>query len=114
MVTFHLPFLAHFQLPLTLLAEGIEPRHILYFTFDDEPGTVQDLLDMYRDSILEDQFPTGTRIYILLDEVQKCDGWAEQVKRNYDLYPNIKFILSPSPQLANHANLGPKVTKGAV
>jgi predicted AAA+ superfamily ATPase len=28
--------------------------------------------------------------------VQKCKKWSEQIKRNYDLYPNIKFVLSGS------------------
>ena len=79
-----------------LLSKGADPGSILYFSFDDEEGTVQDLLDEYRDSVLGKNFDSTRRLYIFLDEVHKAKNWAEQVKRNYDLYPNIKFILSGS------------------
>lgn len=79
-----------------LLSEKISPESILYFSFDDEKGTVQDLLDEYSDSVLGKPLNSSKRLYIFLDEIQKCNDWAEQVKRNYDLYPNIKFVLSGS------------------
>ncbi len=79
-----------------LLSRDIDPDSILYFSFDDEEGTVQDLLDEFKSSILGSPLESREKIYIFLDEVQKCKNWAEQVKRNYDLYPNIKFVLSGS------------------
>ncbi|MCI0480430.1 MAG: ATP-binding protein, partial [Candidatus Dadabacteria bacterium] len=68
----------------------------MFFSFDAEGGNIQDLLGEYRNSILAAPLESKKRIYVFLDEVQKCRGWAEQVKRNYDLYPNIKFVLSGS------------------
>jgi len=79
-----------------LLADGVEPNAVLFFSFDAEGGDIQNLLDEYRNTILAAPLESKKRIYIFLDEVQKCRGWAEQVKRNYDLYPNIKFVLSGS------------------
>lgn len=79
-----------------LLSNGVNPEAILYFSFDDEEGNVQDLIDEFRDSVLGQPLETNKRLYIFLDEVHKCRNWAEQIKRNYDLYPNIKFILSGS------------------
>jgi len=79
-----------------LLSEGVDPERILFFSFDAEKGDIQDLLDEYRDSILTSPFDSKERLYVFLDEIQKCKGWAEQVKRNYDLYPNIKFVLNGS------------------
>lgn len=79
-----------------LLAQGVEPERILFFSFDAEQGDVQDLLEEYRDSILATAFDSKERLYVFLDEVQKSKGWAEQVKRNYDLYPNMKFVLNGS------------------
>jgi len=79
-----------------LLSEGVEPESIMYFSFDAEKGTIHDLLDEYRNSILNTSLEFKKRVYVFLDEVQKCKNWAEEVKRNYDLYPNVKFILSGS------------------
>lgn len=79
-----------------LLGSGTEPRAILYFSFDGNPGTVQELLDLYRDTVLGRPIPAEGRVYLFLDEVQKCKGWSEEVKRNYDLFPNLKFVLSGS------------------
>ncbi len=82
-----------------LLENGTDPVNVLYFTFDDLSGNVQDLLDLYRDRILREPFQARERIFIFLDEVQKCPGWAEQVKRNYDLYPSLKFVVTGSASL---------------
>lgn len=34
------------------------------------------------------------RVYIFLDEIQKLKDWQNQIKIFYDLYPNLKFIVS--------------------
>ena len=90
-----------------LLRDGVSPESILYFSFDAEEGTIQDLLEFYRNTVLNAPLESRERIFVFLDEVQKCKGWAEQVKRNYDLYPNIKFILSGSVSF----NLGAGTTE---
>jgi predicted AAA+ superfamily ATPase len=43
--------------------------------------------------------PTKDHIYIFLDEIQKIEDWQSKVKIYYDLYPNIKFIVSGSSSL---------------
>jgi predicted AAA+ superfamily ATPase len=85
-----------YQAIRNLLSKDVDPDSILYFSFDDEKGTVQDLLDEFGSSVLGSPLESRDRVYIFLDEVQKCKKWAEQVKRNYDLYPKIKFVLSGS------------------
>ena len=90
-----------------LLSKKVEPDNILYFSFDAVDGTIQELLDEYSNSILEGALNSKGRLYVFLDEVQKCKNWAEQVKRNYDLYPNVKFILSGSVSF----ELGAKATE---
>jgi len=79
-----------------LLSNGVDPESILYFSFDAESGTIQELLEEYSNSIINEPLDSRNRIYVFLDEVQKCKNWAEEVKRNYDLYPNLKFLLSGS------------------
>jgi len=42
---------------------------------------------------------TAGKIYVFLDEIQKLKDWQEQLKLFYDLYPNIKFIVTGSASL---------------
>jgi predicted AAA+ superfamily ATPase len=39
------------------------------------------------------------RVLLLLDEVQKAEGWADQVKALYDRHRNLKVVLSGSESL---------------
>ncbi|MGE9811203.1 ATP-binding protein, partial [Ferroplasma acidiphilum] len=43
---------------------------------------------------------TGEKIYIFLDEVQKLKDFENKIKIYYDLYPDIKFILSGSASIS--------------
>jgi predicted AAA+ superfamily ATPase len=38
-------------------------------------------------------------VYVFFDEIQKVSDWQSKIKIYYDLYPNIKFILSGSSSL---------------
>jgi predicted AAA+ superfamily ATPase len=96
-----------YQAIRNLLSNGVDSENILYFSFDDELGVIEDLLLEYRDSVLGRAFEDNKRLFIFLDEAQKCKNWAEQVKRYYDLYPNIKFVLSGSVSF----ELGMKTTE---
>lgn len=85
-----------YQLVRRLLSSGTDPRRILYFSFDGEKARVADLLNHFKNDVLGEPIPGAGKLYFLLDEVQKAPGWSEDVKLNYDLYPNIKFVLSGS------------------
>lgn len=39
------------------------------------------------------------RLYIFFDEIQKLDGWQNQLKYYYDTYHKIKFFVSGSSSL---------------
>ena len=86
-----------FQLINHLLDTGTDPFSILYFTFDEDHTTIDDLLAAF-------QKQTGKelkmdRLFIFLDEVQKLNNFQNQIKIYYDLYPNLKFFLSGSTSL---------------
>ena len=79
------------------LLEQHDPQSIVYFTFDYGPVQLVDLLN-------ELQKITGTiwkkeKLFVFLDEVQKLDDWASQVKVVYDAFPNIRLILSGSASI---------------
>jgi uncharacterized protein len=82
-----------FQLIDRLIEEGTNPRNILYFTFDIKETELKYILKTFRED-LPGQVE-GMK-YIFLDEVQKLDGWAENLKVFYDLDEELKFIISGS------------------
>ena len=85
-----------FQLIEELLQRGVNPYHILYFSFDDEISEIRDIFSVYEKEVLKESISGLHRIYVFLDEVQKLEGWSEKVKIIYDLYPNCKIFLSGS------------------
>lgn len=86
-----------FQMINQLIVTKVDPYNIIYFTFDEYQPKIEQLLQDY-------QLQTGLdykkeKIYIFLDEIQKLDRFASQIKVFFDLYPNLKFILSGSTSL---------------
>jgi predicted AAA+ superfamily ATPase len=74
-----------------LIENKVERDSILYYSFDnskDLENILNDYLKLSNKNILED------KIFIFFDEIQKVEDWQNKIKVYYDLYPNIKFILS--------------------
>ena len=79
------------------LLKSVNPRHILYFSFDDLAFTIKDVLESYQKVILHSNIEDLKEpLYLFFDEIQKQDGWENTVKTYYDLYPGIRFFLSGS------------------
>jgi hypothetical protein len=81
------------------LDRGFERRRIFYFSFDEfRNSDIREILTVYEDMVgfgLRDG-----KYLVLLDEIQKNDGWENQLKVLYDLYgKNVKFIISGSESL---------------
>ncbi len=86
-----------FQLMEKLLVDGIEKTNIIYFNFDEYAESLDDLLKTYREAQKKD-FREG-KFFVFLDEIQKLENWPNQIKKFYDLYPKIKFVISGSESL---------------
>lgn len=84
-----------YQLIQELLDKKIINLNILYFSFDEQHLTLDDLIKDYEEKILRKRID-GEKIYIFLDEIQKLKDWQNKLKIYYDLYPNLKFIISGS------------------
>ncbi|MEM2263738.1 MAG: ATP-binding protein [Nitrososphaerota archaeon] len=81
------------------LLETEEPNKILYFSFEESLANVKEVLDFYEKQILKKVFEEAGRIFIFFDEIQYCENWPSIIKQYYDLYPNIKFLISGSSSL---------------
>ena len=80
---------------------NVKPDNILFLSFDEAliaPNlTLKDYLDAFLKDILKEK--TTESIYIFLDEIQYIDKWQHILKRYYDTYYNIKFVISGSSSL---------------
>ena len=89
------------QLIDDLLKDGVDPRFVLYFSFDEAPSDVRDVLETYQKQVLEATFEaTEDTVYVFFDEIQKVHDWESKIKVYYDLYPRIKFVLTGSASVA--------------
>lgn len=88
-----------YQLIQELLNKKVPPSSILYFSFDEELGDIEDLLETYREKILKCGFEECERVFVFLDEIQKVRNWQNKLKVYYDLHPNIKFVISGSASI---------------
>lgn len=81
-----------------LINEGTPRDNILYFSFDDEVTSLEEVIIKYQTRIGKNISSTDN-LYVFLDEIQKLDNWQHQVKYYYDTYPNIKFFVSGSSSI---------------
>jgi len=86
-----------YQLIQKLIGENINKTAILFFSFDDVSVKLNEVLETYQEIHSKDF--RAERTYIFLDEIQKCEGWENELKKYYDLYPKLKFIISGSESL---------------
>jgi predicted AAA+ superfamily ATPase len=88
-----------YQLIEHLLNNKTDSKDILFYTFDVELSKPEDILSEFKNSVIGDDIFKKKRIYVLFDEIQKLKNWQTKIKLLYDLYPNIKFIITGSSSL---------------
>ncbi|MFH1510443.1 MAG: ATP-binding protein [Candidatus Woesearchaeota archaeon] len=80
-----------------LLRENTPPVNILFFSFDDISAGLSEVLETYKE--IQNKDFRSEKTYVFLDEIQKCNNWENELKKYYDLYPKIKFMISGSESL---------------
>jgi hypothetical protein len=88
-----------YQLIDHLIKNGVPPKNILYFSFDEilsaDPNILEEVIENYQKMILK----TEEKTYLFLDEIQYIEKWQAVLKRYYDLHPTMKFFISGSASL---------------
>jgi len=80
--------------------KNILPYRLLYFSFDEIVEDIDEILQYYTREILrEDLLKSKVKCYLFFDEIQKLENWPDKIKIIYDLYPNIKILISGSASL---------------
>lgn len=87
------------QLIEHLLLTGVNPKQILFLSFDEALLTKKLTLADYLNAYLKEIADTTKMSFIFLDEIQHSEKWQHIIKRYYDTEPNIKFTVSGSSSL---------------
>lgn len=74
--------------------KGADAKRILYASLDSAYFTQHTLIDFAEDFYKKG----GERLF--LDEVHKYDNWSREIKEIYDLYPDMKVVISGSSLLS--------------
>lgn len=88
-----------YQLIQKLLAQGIPPQRLIYYSFDDPAligrrVKVDELIDKAMKMVLKQKEQGFT--YLFLDEIQRLERWELYLKKYYDLKYPIKVVISGS------------------
>jgi len=77
--------------------QGVEPRRLLYFSFDDpQVASSQQVQRVIFDLLVERMRNQSGAGYLFLDEVQRLPRWELFVKKHYDLNAPVRFVVSGS------------------
>jgi hypothetical protein len=81
-----------------LIKKGIKEKNIIYLTFED-----REILEKFainpKDFIKKFIERENERYYFLIDEAHYCEDIGQKLKLLYDIYKNIKFIVTGSSSL---------------
>ncbi len=86
-----------YQIIQKLIENKIPKENILFFSFDEISAKLNEVLETYKE--IHNKDFREEKIYVFLDEIQKYNGWENELKKYYDLYPKLKFIISDSESL---------------
>lgn len=80
------------------ISKGFSPKNVIYFSFDEfKEVEIRAVIKAYE-GLMEKDFK-GERYLVFLDEIQKLNGWEDQLKAIYDTYKNVKVVISGSESL---------------
>lgn len=86
-----------YQVIEELINRGIDPKSILYFSFDELVEDPIKILKTYAGITKVDW--KREKVYLFLDEVHKLKNWSSKIKLLYDSLPNLKFCVSGSASI---------------
>jgi hypothetical protein len=93
-----------------LLDKGVNPRNILYFSFDEvlsrEHTVLEDVVSYFLNNVMPLKPSKKARAFLFLDEIQFVHDWSTILKRTYETQPNVKVFASGSSSLGVRKGMG--------
>lgn len=87
-----------YQIIHGLIEKGVNPYHILYFSFDEAGTGLDTLINQYENEVLHGDL-SKQKVFLFLDEIQKLQEWPSKIKLLYDLNPKVKIFLTGSAHI---------------
>lgn len=92
------------------LERGVNPKNILYFSFDEvlsrEHTVLEDVVSYFLDNVIPTKLSKPARAFLFLDEIQFIRDWSTMLKRIYETRPNVKIFASGSSSLGIRRGMG--------
>ena len=88
-----------YQLIDRLLQNGVDPKNVLYYSFDMGNERIADVIREFTDTVAK----SGKK-YAFLDEIQWAENWAADLKRIFDLNADTKIVASGSASVVVESN----------
>lgn len=92
------------------LDKGVNPRNILYFSFDEvlsrEHTVLEDVVSYFLNHVIPAKPSKNARAFLFLDEIQFIHDWSTMLKRIYETQPNVKVFASGSSSLGVRKGMG--------
>jgi predicted AAA+ superfamily ATPase len=81
------------------IRKGVSSRDIVYFSFDEfRESPIREVVDQYE--TLRGHDLSSGKCLVLFDEIQKVEGWQDQLKALYDRHQkHLKIVISGSESL---------------
>ncbi|HEX9908379.1 MAG TPA: ATP-binding protein [Thermoplasmata archaeon] len=93
-----------------LLDKGVNPRNILYFSFDEvlsrEHTVLEDVVSYFLSNVVPAKLSKKARAFLFLDEIQFIHDWSTMLMRVYETQPNVKIFASGSSSLRVRKGMG--------
>ncbi|MGB9760280.1 MAG: ATP-binding protein [Thermoproteota archaeon] len=86
-----------YQLIEELLKSGVDPKHVLYFSFDEVVEDPIKVLEEYA-RITKVNWKEE-KVFLFFDEIHKLKNWSSKLKLLYDSLPNLKICVSGSASI---------------
>ncbi|MGB9895952.1 MAG: ATP-binding protein [Thermoproteota archaeon] len=86
-----------YQLIEELLKSGVDPKHVLYFSFDEVIEDPIKVLEEYA-RITKVNWKEE-KVFLFFDEIHKLKNWSSKLKLLYDSLPNLKICVSGSASI---------------
>jgi predicted AAA+ superfamily ATPase len=84
--------------------KGVDEKHVVYLTFEDR-GVLDEFVLNPKEFVSRHHAPSG-RTFMLIDEAQYAPDLGQKLKLVYDLFENLKLVVTGSSSLELRSQTG--------
>ncbi len=101
---------AMIQIMQDRLEKGVNPKNILYFSFDEilsrEHTVLEDVVSYFLRNVMPLRPSKQAKAFLFFGEIQFVRDWSTMLKRIYETHPEVKIFASGSSSLGIRRGMG--------